>query len=181
MPRRCRSSRERGSLNRMPILFDESGVGPRRYSFWKPPRKCWEPMKFDNWCSRCPLLISCQVQGFTKSSLIHPALPTLMPLDFFFSFSGLSYLQKSLELQSVLPTASPMLVPEQWFLNLSVRQDRLGAVIQHTDSQIPWPEFLMLKAGIGDENLDFSSVSWGRLVLVDWGHTLRSAVLEGSS
>ena len=61
MPRRCRSSRERGSLNRMPILFDESGVGPRRYSFWKPPRKCWEPMKFDNWCSRCPLLISCQV------------------------------------------------------------------------------------------------------------------------
>ena len=31
-PRRHRSSRETGSPNRIPVLSDESGVGPRRYS-----------------------------------------------------------------------------------------------------------------------------------------------------
>ena len=71
-------------------------------------------------------------------------------LFFFFFFQGWAICNNLLSFNLYLPTASPMLVPEQWFLNLSVHQDRLGAVTQHTDSQIPWPEFLILKAGVGD-------------------------------
>lgn len=41
-------------------------------------------MRFENWCSRHPLFVSCQTWSFGKVFLMHPVLPKLMPLAFFF-------------------------------------------------------------------------------------------------
>lgn len=149
MPRRRREQQRKRILNRDANSVWWVRVGPRRYSFWKPPRKCWEPMKFDNWCSRCPLLISCpSTKGFTKSSLIHPALPHTHASGFFFTFQGWAIATiswASIYITHCISHAGTGTV----VLNLSVRQDRLGAVIQHTDSQIPDRNFWCWSLGLG--------------------------------